>query len=318
MSLDDRLSVDHQLIKECYQGHNINNVKHLICMGANVNYVYYWGDEKEDLYSMPEYDGMSPLSVAIYFEAPHEIIKELLNKGADVDDVVNYKSVLMMAAGMKKNGISIMKDLINRGADVNLVPSGEGDNIVMHLFKLYYIPTNDIQNIMYLLIDSGVNLDYENTYYNGDTDYTGATAGIIARNIIKGKVDVVFRNVYIEYFPDEYYLNNFYANVQKILDIIKEQIKAQKKAFYMSMILGDKLPHENNSSRGLYSGINFEPDIAKHIADFAFGITNEGAEESKSNKDAGSRRRKSKSKRRKSNRKKSKSKRRKKSRSKRK
>jgi hypothetical protein len=110
---------------------------------------------------------------------------------------------------------------------------------------------------------------------------------------------------------------------QEIIDILsrvvrdaeKKKIKAQKKAFYMSMILGDKLPHKNNSSRGLYSGIDYNPYLARHIADFAFGEgENEGAEESKSNRgDAGSRRRKpvrkkSKSKTRKSNRKKSKSK----------
>ena len=97
-----------------------------------------------------------------------------------------------------------------------------------------------------------------------------------------------------------------------------KQIRAQKKAFYMSTILGDRLPREKNSISGLFSGIGYNPYIARHIADFAFGIKNEGVEESKSNKDAGSRKRKSKSKRRKSNRKKSKSKRKKKSRSKRK
>jgi len=86
---------------------------------------------------------------------------------------------------------------------------------------------------------------------------------------------------------------------------IKEKnakIRAQKMAYYTSLIKSEDLPrNESAPLTGLYSQIDYNPYIARHIADFAFGEeekedeeegAEEGAEESKRS-DSGGRRRKS-------------------------
>jgi len=191
---------------------------------------------------------------------------------------------------IRANNINLVRELIATGVDPNLQYSS-GYNAYMIASEYGLNPgftalmlacDKGYLEIVNALINAGANIDLQ--------DIKEFTALDIA--IKKGNQEII----------------DILSRV--VRDAEKKKIKAQKKAFYMSMILGDKLPHKNNSSRGLYSGIDYNPYLARHIADFAFGEgENEGAEESKSNRgDAGSRRKKSKSKTRKSNRKKSKSK----------
>ena len=165
--------------------------------------------------------------------------------------------------------------LVESGADVNLQD------------KYGYTPLMGAINqnkpeIARLLVELGANIDARDTH--------GYTALMRVRNDNQTMIDVITKAVRKREIREK-----------------NKQIRAQKKAFYMSTILGDSLPRENNSITGLYSGIGFNPYIARSIADYAFGEEEkeEDAEESKRG-DAGGRKRKRK---RKSIRKKSRSKR---------
>jgi hypothetical protein len=154
-----------------------------------------------------------------------------------------------------KNKINILKEiiklLINHGANVN---EENGRTPLTLAATCYNINIDDIVN---LLIEKGADINQKDGYT--DTPF----------EVAKEYGNIRFTNLLI---------------------------RAQKMAYYLSMIKNKELTrNESAPLSGLYSGIDYNPYIARHIADFAFGEEvkekEEGAEESKRT-DSGSRRRK--------------------------
>ena len=156
-----------------------------------------------------------------------------------------------------KNKINILKEiiklLINHGANVN---EENGRTPLTLAATCYNINIDDIVN---LLIEKGADINQKDGYT--DTPF----------EVAKEYGNIRFTNLLI---------------------------RAQKMAYYLSMIKNKELTrNESAPLSGLYSGIDYNPYIARHIADFAFGEEEkedeeEGAEESKRT-DSGGRRRKS-------------------------
>jgi hypothetical protein len=153
---------------------------------------------------------------------------------------------------------------------------------------------NILKEIIKLLINHGANVNEENgrtPLTLADTCYNINIDDIVNLLIEKG-ADINQKDGYTD-TPFE--VAKEYGNI-RFTNLL---IRAQKMAYYLSMIKNKELTrNESAPLSGLYSGIDYNPYIARHIADFAFGEeeneedAEEGAEESKRT-DSGGRRRKS-------------------------
>ena len=165
---------------------------------------------------------------------------------------------------------------------------------------MYAALFNDTQEIVRLLVELGADIEARNNY--GETPLKSAVERNrpeIVRLLVELGADIEARNNDGLTIIDEL---TFQDN-QPMIDVIRkavrtreikqknEKIRAQKMAYYTSLIKSEELSrNESGTSRGLYSGIDYNPYIARHIADFAFGEEEkeEGSEESKRS-DSGSR-----------------------------
>jgi ankyrin repeat protein len=270
--------MDEELFNAVRQN-NPNRVRELIENGADI-------EAKEF--------GYTPLEKAVLYSGP-EMVRLLIDLGADIERSSFGRTPLMHAiSGNKPDMVRLLIDL---GANIE---ASEFGNTPLIIAVDYNIPA-----MVRLLTELGANIEGLNN--------VGITP-LMRAAIYQKNPDMV--RLLIELGADINTTDNIgrtiidmltYRDDQPMIDVIRKavrtreikeknaKIRAQKMAYYTSLIKSEDLPrNESAPLSGLYSGIDYNPYIARHIADFAFGEeeNEEGAEESKRS-DSGSRRRKS-------------------------
>lgn len=122
---------------------NIRVVNHLIANGADVNSYNIYNN--------------APLNLACITNCPTEIIKSLLDAGADIRYVWEHMTPLL--ASVYKKNIDTVKLLLDRGANVNDIVRTRG--IPHNLNTLMIAIDNSDVSMVNLLIDRGADINYK-------------------------------------------------------------------------------------------------------------------------------------------------------------
>jgi hypothetical protein len=211
----------------------------------------------------------TPLTYAVIFDKP-EMIRLLIELGANIEATDNNETRPLMAA-VAVNSPKMVRLLVKLGANIEVRSNSSGTTILMGAIFV------DRPEIVRLLIELGANIEAR--------DNDGYTALMHARdNQAQTMINIITEAVRTREIREK-----------------NKQIRAQKEAFYLSMI--KESPRDKSASlASLYDELsNFNPYLLQDIDEYAFGEEEkeEGAEESKRG-DAGARRKKSKNKRKKS------------------
>ena len=113
----------------------LQKLREFIAAGVDVNAEIYDGDRSETV-----------LHRAVYYSENPEIIKELINAGANVHARDSDGWTPLHSATSKNNNAYIIKELINAGADVNA--KSKSDKMPLHTAAVYNKSTENIKELI--------------------------------------------------------------------------------------------------------------------------------------------------------------------------
>jgi hypothetical protein len=229
-------------------------------------------------------------------------VRELIENGANIEGSDDINGTTHLMGAVKLDRPDMVRLLVELGANI------ERRNNIGYTALDFAVFSNNAEMVR-LLVELGANIQTR--------DYSGFNTALM-NAAIWDKTEMI--RLLVELGANIEATNNFGETIidfltiqddQPMIDLIRKavrtreikeknaKIRAQKMSFYTSLIKSEDLPrNESTPLSGLYSGIDYNPYIARHIADFAFGEeeneedAEEGAEESKRT-DSGGRRRKS-------------------------
>lgn len=156
VDIDDMHINIHQKLNTAVVQQNLDKVQKYLAQGADANYVRLFDDCPALIQAMKhtyDEDGCE-------YEPNIEIIKLLIENGADVNQTNEHKSTpLHYAVELKNKGTEIIKLLIDKGADVNAKDSAGNT-------PLHCAVSNSLENTK-ILIDNGADVNAKSR--NGET-----------------------------------------------------------------------------------------------------------------------------------------------------
>lgn len=141
----DVCCVDFSPLHMAVAHNNIDIIKYLISIGANVN-ARNRGVIENEYYGSKGSDGWTPLHMAAINNHNTEVIEYLISQGADIKTRNTYGATLLHVAAHYNNSIEVLKYLISQGLDVDATNS----NCMTPLhYAAFY--NHDIEILKYLI-----------------------------------------------------------------------------------------------------------------------------------------------------------------------